>query len=429
MGQDLGQKDKIQDRNQEEAEEIEEEDNFGIIQGHGEGSLMTQDDSGEQESAKTTFFQVEYTLEYPEISYEGAESNEELDKMEDFSEEEHQEAGEGFADYPSDFSSCEYVDFARNANRVTLKQSLTIPKIMKLKQVKEFQKITTVGDCFGVNSELCCKDELNKMTNADFCLKLEEQEDNDALQSWTEDVFLMWSTSEPNTKDLNQAESECSTRVSNPVSSSCGSVDDSFFFNDESEVLELTEERQMEDEDEEEERRREQARIQAFYRFYGDQDDDSDKEERQTKVQFRMEGLSQVIHFDTDSSREYSSSSDEEEEDEEEEQGEEEEHEMEKEEKGTDEEHTDHPDEIETCPSVMLNEDVLPPSQESQEVEILTQADSSSAITDTITESQQTRVQQKTQVSLCAEVDTDPVLGCCVGTDHVLVGLGCRRVA
>lgn len=43
----------------------------------------------------------------------GAEVNSEKDaeRIKDFSGEEHQEAGESFADYPSDFSSCEYVDY------------------------------------------------------------------------------------------------------------------------------------------------------------------------------------------------------------------------------------------------------------------------------------------------------------------------------
>lgn len=56
-------------------------------------------------------------LEFPEISKQSQQdliaefdSGEYEDKMMDFSGEEHQEAGESFADYPSDFSSCEYVE-------------------------------------------------------------------------------------------------------------------------------------------------------------------------------------------------------------------------------------------------------------------------------------------------------------------------------
>ncbi|KAK5863451.1 hypothetical protein PBY51_000480 [Eleginops maclovinus] len=57
------------------------------------------------------------SLEFPAISGQNlkdliAEVNvdEYGEKMKEFSGEEHQDAGEGFADYPSDFSSCEYVE-------------------------------------------------------------------------------------------------------------------------------------------------------------------------------------------------------------------------------------------------------------------------------------------------------------------------------
>ncbi len=57
------------------------------------------------------------SLEFPEISKQyqqdltaEVKSDEHVEKMKDFSGEEHQEAGESFAEYPSDFSSCEYVE-------------------------------------------------------------------------------------------------------------------------------------------------------------------------------------------------------------------------------------------------------------------------------------------------------------------------------
>ncbi|XP_041801388.1 deoxyribonuclease I-like 1-like isoform X2 [Chelmon rostratus] len=63
-------------------------------------------------------------LEFTEISGQNlqdlvaeVDSEEYVEKMEDFSGEEHQEAGESFADYPSDFSSCEYLeDGGKNQN-------------------------------------------------------------------------------------------------------------------------------------------------------------------------------------------------------------------------------------------------------------------------------------------------------------------------
>lgn len=57
------------------------------------------------------------SVEFPEISVQNlqdlvaeVDSEEYAEKMKDFSGEEHQEAGESIADYPSDFSSCEYVE-------------------------------------------------------------------------------------------------------------------------------------------------------------------------------------------------------------------------------------------------------------------------------------------------------------------------------
>ncbi|KAJ0064217.1 hypothetical protein NL108_001545 [Boleophthalmus pectinirostris] len=365
MGQDLGQKDSTQDSNQEEGEAIEEGGYFGIIQGN-EGHLLIQDDSSEEdqtESAKTMFFQVEYTLEYPEMSYDGIdELNEDIDKMEHFSEEEHQEAGESFADYPSDFSSCEYIDSTRNdepsyfeSERDCTTESTTEYECAKQEDI--FLKNGAMKDCIGENSDIS-KEELDKWditNNQDLCLKLKEKQDNDTLQSWNEDVLSTWSmseaskgvtadktdlnvtwereaeTTEENIPNMSQGEI-CLTgeEVQTTMYSSCGSVDDSFFFNDEPKVYEEMKEGEME-EDEEEERRREQARIQAFYRFYDDQGEDNNKEERQTKVQFCLETLSHVIHYDTDS-RELSSSSDEKEEEVEEEELEEEEKEEKKEE-------------------------------------------------------------------------------------------------
>ncbi|XP_054465253.1 uncharacterized protein LOC129099863 isoform X2 [Anoplopoma fimbria] len=61
--------------------------------------------------------QAKADLEFPEISVQNlqdliaeVDSEKYGEKIKDFSGEEHQDAGESFADYPSDFSSCEYVE-------------------------------------------------------------------------------------------------------------------------------------------------------------------------------------------------------------------------------------------------------------------------------------------------------------------------------
>ncbi|XP_029362500.1 FK506-binding protein 5 isoform X2 [Echeneis naucrates] len=72
------------------------------------------------------------TLDFPEILVQNlqllideVDMEEYGEKMKDFSGEEHQEAGESFADYPSDFSSCEYVD-----NEAKNQESKTQPNAM-----------------------------------------------------------------------------------------------------------------------------------------------------------------------------------------------------------------------------------------------------------------------------------------------------------
>ncbi|XP_061590976.1 uncharacterized protein si:dkey-183p4.10 isoform X2 [Cololabis saira] len=86
--------------------------------------------------------------------------------------------------------------------------------------------------------------------------------------------------------------------------SSRGSVDDSFFFNTAHNVSGISDLGQVEDDEYEDERNweQEQERIKAFYKFYDDSDDDNGREGRQIKVQFCADPLSQVIHYETESS-------------------------------------------------------------------------------------------------------------------------------
>ncbi|KAM8830128.1 uncharacterized protein ACB058_018502 isoform 4-T4 [Synchiropus picturatus] len=81
-----------------------------------------------------------------------------------------------------------------------------------------------------------------------------------------------------------------------------GSLDDSFFFNTGSEKSGKAE---LEKVDEEERNwEQEQERIKAFYKFYDDSDEDSERPGRMIKVQFSPVPLSQVIHYETDSDSE-----------------------------------------------------------------------------------------------------------------------------
>ncbi|XP_070696470.1 RNA polymerase-associated protein LEO1 [Pempheris klunzingeri] len=82
------------------------------------------------------------SLEFPEISVQNlqdlvaeVDSEEYSEKMKDFSGEEHQEAGESFADYPSDFSSGEYAEDGgkkqESSHQSTAKQNACLERAVK----------------------------------------------------------------------------------------------------------------------------------------------------------------------------------------------------------------------------------------------------------------------------------------------------------
>ncbi|XP_014886446.1 midasin isoform X3 [Poecilia latipinna] len=91
-----------------------------------------------------------------------------------------------------------------------------------------------------------------------------------------------------------------------------GSIDDSFFFDsepndftDDGQQQQEEEEEEEEEEDEYEERRnfeQMKQRIEAFKKFYDNSDYENGREERQIKVQFCADPLSQVNYYETDSS-------------------------------------------------------------------------------------------------------------------------------
>ncbi|XP_026187485.1 cilia- and flagella-associated protein 251 isoform X2 [Mastacembelus armatus] len=362
------------------------------------------------------------SLEFPEISVQNliaAVDNEDYEeKMGDFTGEEHQEAGESFADYPSDFSSCEYVeDGGENQERkklntlscasgsgsdtmqnACLEGAVTDVTCMGREEdtdeddseylysrdlekdagclfigpdLKTGEKtrgeITTVERVFADPNLAECDNryemvESDSYSSSDDEVPLrgrdEELVDNTRLRdfinykkledselysesgaaenqtnfsiNWdfdfksdiplSEDLFPTQDTDKTETpsgvsqypaEDINiysvvQREDSETTSPSYR-----GSLDDSFFFNTELEAARVSDLGQFEDDECEEERtwEQEQERIKAFFRFYDDSDKENGREERQIKVQFCTDPLSQVIHYETDSDRDSFSSS------------------------------------------------------------------------------------------------------------------------
>ncbi|XP_061910136.1 uncharacterized protein LOC133654118 isoform X2 [Entelurus aequoreus] len=70
-------------------------------------TIPKSDEGNEKKEEKT---QVDSFHTKVEVKENVEELIADVHKMKDFSGEEHQEAGESYADYPSDFSSCEYVE-------------------------------------------------------------------------------------------------------------------------------------------------------------------------------------------------------------------------------------------------------------------------------------------------------------------------------
>ena len=114
-GEMMTKGDGIEEDEREREEEKEEDSSDSEREGmkiEREENVLEREVKSPQGDAPT-----KASLEFPEISDQNlqdliaeVDSEEFAEKMKDFSGEEHQEAGESFADYPSDFSSCEYVE-------------------------------------------------------------------------------------------------------------------------------------------------------------------------------------------------------------------------------------------------------------------------------------------------------------------------------
>ncbi|XP_035014055.2 uncharacterized protein si:dkey-183p4.10 [Hippoglossus stenolepis] len=359
------------------------------------------------------------TLAFPDISGQNlqdliaeVDGEEYVEKMEAFSGEEHEEAGEGFADYPSDFSSCEYVEDAvkqlesnsqasasphtsdsgskakqevcvegavvdvtwmgteedtdEQGGRYLCRRDLEMDAdVFRSYDVADRGKTEIVGNVSGETGE----SESYSSSDDEFEVKRRDEEllDNKCLHDlqndkkledtllyrasnaapsrWSmsddhhitnnraepADVSISWDFDMSNTasilsEDLSTAEDTdrtetalsrvsqrpaediniCSVVQSEESKSTSpsyqGSLDDSFFFNTEVQASGITELEQLGDDENEEDRSREEERIKAFFRFYNDSEGEDEREERQTKVHFCADPLSQVIHYETDSS-------------------------------------------------------------------------------------------------------------------------------
>ncbi|XP_029290785.1 midasin isoform X2 [Cottoperca gobio] len=404
--------DGIEEDEQVRSEEKEEDSCEGMKIEHKEDVLCKDD------PAKAS-------LEFPEISEQNlqdliAEVDREecREKVKDFSGEEHQDAGESFADYPSDFSSCEYVEDRGKSQEsdnpsnawacASDSGSISKPNTCLERDVVD---VTCIGKAEDTDEEeygylysrdlkdgdfrrlymLTGEQEAEEIVLGDAAVaEVDDEDETSESDSYTssddevqekrsdEELFDSWrlrdlesnkqlwenrgGSSEAfsddyyrgdsadfniirnldmltthlsedllTTEDTNKAETPLSDETQHPAEedvnsysvvqrgdekttshSNQGFLDDSFFFNTVPEASGITELGQWGEYEEYEEERnweQEQERIKAFNKFYDDSDGENRREERQIKVQFCADPLSQVIHYETDSSERDSHSS------------------------------------------------------------------------------------------------------------------------
>ncbi|KAM8862181.1 LOW QUALITY PROTEIN: uncharacterized protein AB9W97_017706 [Spinachia spinachia] len=313
-----------------------------------------------------------------------------------FSGEEHQEAGESFADYPSDFSSCEYVeDGARNQDRKHQSEALACASGSSIvqqstflegsvtdgmqtgraqdsdeeryrnlhsrnleREANEFSSVDVANGEKGMVENMSANtsvpglvdgsatrgsesytssdDEEEEMSDEEFfimCLqdvkskKHLEETRGCSTASFSDyhdrvdpaDFNIHLNPDMLTTEDKDEADTPLSDGTLLKVatysvvqevdakttqSSKQGSLNDNFVFNTEPEASGTTETEQLGDDESEDERnwQQEQQRIKSFYEFYNDSDGENERGGRLIKVQFSADPLSQVIHYETDSS-------------------------------------------------------------------------------------------------------------------------------
>lgn len=268
-------------------------------------------------------------LDFPELQHLQdlmADEEEPVERMEDFSGEDHQEAGESFAEYPSDFSSCEYIEHGEGDEESNgwctgdqgsvQRVSDSEPMFVGNREAWKAELVETMsGDITTIRCETSdsysSSDEELKGTSEDLENQLGEhhigsRDDLCVAKEGFPDVTLC------------PAES---------VGMSSGSVDDSFFSSVEHQNPQNSELGEAGDDEYEDKSNweQEQERIMAFNKFYEDSELLTGQEGkgggeghfpqtsvlcrsqllfhltgRQTKVQFCTELFSQVILYEID---------------------------------------------------------------------------------------------------------------------------------
>ncbi|XP_023812317.1 glutamic acid-rich protein isoform X2 [Oryzias latipes] len=361
------------------------------------------EESAPSEDERTSLTFPDISLQYLQDLIAEVDSEEEcVEKIAEFSGEEHQEAGESFADYPSDFSSCEYAEGGRNDPEQKMNNEPFVGQNTNVEEVKtraedfddekedeilysidlkiyenmmlspdegqpqlflaasggddgdeteesgsstpsdDDQKLTrtteepaeTMSLHDPINTELTGNIQLygegiavlsrwGASDDHHFTNNRDEITNLGLLKTDSMPFETLSSTEELDKKvippsyanhtpddDLNTMSTSQNEERKEANPSNQGSIDDDFLFENEQSSTWSDEQGELgDDEDEKDRWEQEHERIEAFYRFYNDSEEDDAVEERQTKVQFCSNPLSQVIHYDNESDRDSDTSS------------------------------------------------------------------------------------------------------------------------
>lgn len=271
-------------REEEEEEEEEEQNEDDYEEEH-------RDEGEEEDNVLTLCFEQEvknphwdapagHTLDFLELRVQYsqdrmADDEEPAQKMEDFSGEDHQEAGESFAEYPSDFSSCEYIDQGegdeesnswRTGDPGTVRKLTYSESLFVGNREREQWKAELVEPMSGDITAMRCEtsdsyssgDQEPEVTSEDLENQLDEH------HSGSRDDLLVDNEGFP---DVTLCPAE-------GVGMSSGSLDDSFFSSAECQNPQISDLGEDEDYEYEEKSNweQEQERIRAFNEFYEDID-------------------------------------------------------------------------------------------------------------------------------------------------------------
>lgn len=220
-----------------------------------------------------------------------------IEKIKDFSGEEHQDAGESFAEYPSDLSSCESIEDGekdeenngqRTGDQATMQRVTDSETLLVGSRGTEQENTELVEMMSGDRAELKCEmsdsdsssydetqttsDEEPNVTSKDLENKSQLEEHHSRSRICAREDPETGLFSDDLLVSIKEEYPDMSLHSAKGGRMSSGSLDDRFFFSTEYPDSQISEAGELGDDEYEDNNNweREQERIRAFYEFYDD---------------------------------------------------------------------------------------------------------------------------------------------------------------